>query len=82
MSKAGAPTVPVSFTRELYKQSHCDFAIMTGFQDEGPVAFPWITYPLRANTNRRLALLGNCLGSGCGLLRRVRCGGLSVRAGQ
>jgi hypothetical protein len=51
MSKAGAPTAAVSFTRELYKQSHSDFGIMTGFQDEGPVAVAWITYPLRANTN-------------------------------
>src|SRR6202044_2625247 len=51
MSKAGAPTAAVSFTRELYKQSHSDFGIMTGFQDQSPVAFAWITYPLRANTN-------------------------------
>jgi hypothetical protein len=51
MSKAGAPTAAVSFARELYKQSHSDFGIMTGFQDQSPVAFAWITYPLRANTN-------------------------------
>jgi len=52
MSKAGAPAPAVSFTRELYKQSHGEFGIMTGFQGrEGPVAFAWITYPLRANTN-------------------------------
>ena len=30
---------------------------MTGFQNEGPVAFAWITYPLRANTNYGLLLL-------------------------
>jgi hypothetical protein len=30
---------------------------MTGFQDEGPVAFGWITYPLRANTNYGLVLM-------------------------
>jgi len=31
---------------------------MTGFQNhEGPVAFAWITYPLRANTNYALLLL-------------------------
>ena len=51
MTKAGAPPAAISFTRELYKESHGEFGIMTGFQDEGPVAFAWITYPLRANTN-------------------------------
>lgn len=51
MAKAGAPVRAVSFTQELYKQSHGEFGVMTGFQDEGPVAFAWITYPLRANTN-------------------------------
>src|SRR5271170_2097841 len=57
MSKAGAPAAAVSFTRELYKQSHGDFGVMTGFQDEGLVAFAWITYPLRANTNYGLLLV-------------------------
>jgi hypothetical protein len=51
MAKAGAPADAVSFTRELYKQSHGDFGVMTGFQNQPPVAFAWITYPLRANTN-------------------------------
>jgi hypothetical protein len=57
MAKAGAPAAAISFTRELNKQSHGDFGIMTGFQDEGPVAFGWITYPLRANTNYGLVLV-------------------------
>jgi hypothetical protein len=57
MSKAGAPAPAVSLTRELFKQSHGDFGIMTGFQNEGPVAFAWITYPLRANTNYGLLLV-------------------------
>lgn len=58
MSKAGAPRAAVSFTRELYKQSHGEFGVMTGFQNhEGPVAFAWITYPLRANTNYGLLLV-------------------------
>jgi hypothetical protein len=57
MARAGAPRDAVQFTRELYKQSHGDFGIMTGFQNEGPVAFAWITYPLRANTNYGLLLL-------------------------
>jgi hypothetical protein len=57
MAKAGAPTDAVQFTRELYKQSRGEFGVMTGFQNEGPVAFAWITYPLRANTNFGLLLL-------------------------
>ena len=57
MAKSGAPADAVQFTRELYKQSHGEFGVMTGFQDEGPVAFAWITYPLRANTNYGLLLL-------------------------
>ena len=57
MAKAGAPPTAVAFTRELYKQSHGEFGIMTGFQGEGPVAFAWVTYPLRANTNYGLLLV-------------------------
>ena len=57
MTKAGAPADAVQFTRELYKQSHGEFGVMTGFQNEGPVAFAWVTYPLRANTNYGLLLL-------------------------
>jgi hypothetical protein len=57
MAKVGAPADAVSFARELYKESHGEFGIMTGFQEEGPVAFAWVTYPLRANTNYGLLLL-------------------------
>ncbi len=57
MAKAGAPPDAVSFTRELYQQSHGDVGIMTGFQAVGPVDFAWITYPLRANTNHGLLLI-------------------------
>ena len=57
MAKNGAPEDAVRFTRELYKQSHGEFGIMSGFHDEGPVAFAWITYPLRANTNYGLLLV-------------------------
>jgi len=57
MEKAGAPAVAVQFTRDLSKQNHGDLGIMTGFQDEGSVAFAWITYPLRANTNYGLLLV-------------------------
>lgn len=57
MEKSGAPQDAVGFTRELYKSSGGEFGIMTGFQDEGPVAFAWVTYPLRANTNYGLLLV-------------------------
>jgi hypothetical protein len=57
MAKAGAPADATSFTREIYKHSHGEFGIMTGLLDEGPVAFAWITYPLRANTNYGLLLV-------------------------
>lgn len=57
MAKAGASADAVSFTRELYKQSHGAVGIMTGFQPVSPVDFAWITYPLRANTNYGLLLV-------------------------
>jgi hypothetical protein len=57
MAKVGAPADALSFVRELYQENRGEFGIMTGFQDEGPVAFAWITYPLRANTNYGLLLL-------------------------
>jgi hypothetical protein len=57
MEKDGAPDDAVRFSRELYKESHGEFGIMTGLHEEGPVAFAWITYPLRANTNYGLLLV-------------------------
>jgi len=57
MTKAGATANVVDFTRELYKESRGEFGIMTGFQDKGSVAFAWISYPLRANTNFGLLLV-------------------------
>lgn len=57
MAKAGAPDDAVQFTRELNTESHGEFGVMTAFQDEGPVAFAFITYPLRANTNYGLLLV-------------------------
>jgi hypothetical protein len=57
MAKAGAPPDAVSFTRELHKQSHGEFGVITGFQNQSPVSFAWITYPLRANTNYGLLLV-------------------------
>ncbi|MGH9543932.1 MAG: hypothetical protein ACRD23_01830 [Terriglobales bacterium] len=57
MAKAGASADAVSFTRELYKQSHGEVGIMTGLQPVGPVDIAWITYPLRANTNYGLLFI-------------------------
>lgn len=57
MQKAGASADAVRFTQELYTENRGEFGVMTGFQTEGPVAFAWITYPLRANTNYGLLLL-------------------------
>ena len=57
MAPAGASVDAVNFTRELYKQSHGDVGIMTGFQPVGPIDIAWITYPLRANTNYGLLLV-------------------------
>lgn len=57
MAKAGASAEAVTFTGELYEKSHGDFGIMAGFHDQGPVAFAWITYPLRANTNSGFVLV-------------------------
>lgn len=57
MAKAGASADAVSFTRELYKQSHGDVGILTGLQPVSPVDIAWITYPLRANTNYGLLFI-------------------------
>ena len=57
MVPAGASADAISFTRVLYKQSHGDVGIMTGFQPVGPVDIAWIAYPLRANTNYGLLLV-------------------------
>lgn len=57
MAKAGAPADAVRFSQELYKGSHGEFGVMTGFKEESPVSFAWVTYPLRANTNYGLLLV-------------------------
>jgi hypothetical protein len=57
MEKAGASSHAVAFTRELYKQSKGDFGIMSGYQEQGALAFAWVIYPLRANTNNGLLLV-------------------------
>lgn len=57
MQKAGAPATSIGFSRALFKQSHGEFGVLTGFQNESPVSFAWVTYPLRANTNYGLLLV-------------------------
>jgi hypothetical protein len=57
MAKDGTPDDTVRFRHELSKQRHGELGIMTGFHDERPVPFAWITYPLRAKTNYGLLLV-------------------------
>jgi len=57
MQKAGAPALSIAFSRALFKQSRGEFGVLTGFQNESPVSFAWVTYPLRANTNYGLLLV-------------------------
>lgn len=57
MSKAGASTDAVSFTRELYKQSGGEVGVMSGFHKVGPVDIAWVKYPLR-NSNGLLLVNG------------------------
>jgi hypothetical protein len=57
MQKAGAPASSIAFSRALFKQSHGEFGVLTGFQNDSPVSFAWVTYPLRANTNYGLLLV-------------------------
>jgi hypothetical protein len=57
MARAGAPDDALRFSRELYKENHGEFGVMTGFHEASPVSFAWITYPLRANTNYGLLLV-------------------------
>jgi hypothetical protein len=57
MADAGAPADAVRFSRELYKENHSEFGVMTGFQQESPISFALVTYPLRANTNYGLLLV-------------------------
>ncbi|HLH05977.1 MAG TPA: hypothetical protein VKW78_01935 [Terriglobales bacterium] len=57
MSTAGASPQAANFTRELYRESHGEFGILTGFRRVGPVDIAWVSYPLRANTNNGLLLV-------------------------
>lgn len=57
MSKAGASAEAVSFTREFYKQSGGEVAIMSGFHKVGPVDVAWVKYALR-NSNGLLLVNG------------------------
>jgi hypothetical protein len=57
MSKAGASSAAVTFTRELYKQTGGELGIMSGFNKSGPVDIAWVQYPLRS-TNGLLLVNG------------------------
>lgn len=58
MAKAGAPPEAVNFTRELYKASDGQVGIMGAYRDLGHVALAWIQYPLRANSNDGIVIIG------------------------
>jgi hypothetical protein len=57
MSKAGASTDAVAFTRELSRQSHGDLGIMTSFNHVGPVDIAWVLYPTHEPSNYGLFLV-------------------------
>ncbi len=57
MSAAGAPADAVSFSREYYKATAGEVAIMAGFNKVGPVDIAWVKYPLRS-TNGLLLVNG------------------------
>lgn len=56
MVKAGASTASVSFTRDLFQQSH-EVGVMTSFQRGTPVDIAWVTYSWRPNHQYGLLLL-------------------------
>ena len=51
MSKAGASAAAVNFTREFYKESRNELAIMTNFAHVGRIDIAWVTYPLHQPSN-------------------------------
>jgi hypothetical protein len=48
MSKAGAPSAAVSFSRELYKMTAGEVGVMGGFHAVGPVDIAWVQYPMNS----------------------------------
>ena len=57
MTKAGAPTAAVNFTREFYKENRGELAIMTSFARGGRIDIAWVVYPLHQPSNFGLFLV-------------------------
>ncbi len=52
MTKAGAPSGAVAFTREFYKENHGELAILTRVsRNTGKVGLAWVVYPLHKPSN-------------------------------
>ena len=47
----------MNFAREVYKQSHGEIGIMTGFNKVGPADIAWVVYPLHQPSNYGLFLV-------------------------
>jgi len=58
MAKSDAPPEAVAFTREFYNASHGQVGILGAYRDFGHVALAWIQYPLRANSNDGIEIIG------------------------
>jgi hypothetical protein len=56
MTKVGAPTDAVAFTRALYR-ANGQLGMMGEFKVFGAVGLAWVVYPLRANDNDGLLVL-------------------------
>jgi hypothetical protein len=57
MVKAGASAASVTFTRDLFKETHGEVGVMTSFQKGTPVDIAWVTYPWRPDHKYGLLLL-------------------------
>jgi hypothetical protein len=51
MTKAGAPSGAVGFTREFYKENHGELAILTRVTRAGKINIAWVVYPLHQPSN-------------------------------
>jgi hypothetical protein len=57
MTKAGAPSGAVAFTREFYKENHGEIAILTRVTHAGKINVGWVVYPLHQPSNYGLFLV-------------------------
>jgi hypothetical protein len=57
MTKAGASTGAVGFTREFYKENHGELAVLTRVTHTGKINIAWVIYPLHQPSNYGLFLV-------------------------